>query len=820
MKNIQTYKQSAEQIFTIKNLAGGLNKKASVYDISDSEAVGLINFIFTETGVLKVRNGYKKYNESVLVNPINSLYRFYKSDGTNKYFVATSGTGIYYDNSGTFNALTCDVTLTTNKRFQFKVFDNLLLMTNGANKPLKWLGGSSNHVKEIGIVAPEDGADAAESSEVGSISGTYLYKLTYYNNTPGELTESNASGAFGTALNQTITVTDKNIELTLIPTSTDEQVTHVRIYRTLTNDTTYYYVGAVTNGTATYTDIYTDDQIRSNETLITNSGENDPPPTDAKYIEIAKTRVFLFNNSTYHSRLYWSEIDNPEYFGNSAEAINNWRDINIDDGDVGTGLIYWNDYLYLFKENSTWALTDPADPEHSDLRNVSPTIGCVSPYTIQSGMFQRPLNLPGGDYILTPGIICNTRFGVMGFDGSQYWPLSERVEPVFEKLYETNIKEMVGFFNNNKYYLSYTPKEGTITDGGFVKFNQYTSDSGSENKDATYNNNYDENNFQAGTDARIDLEHTSAANNNVLVNVYIDWPKFGETEKIQNQGIFYAIFFSYDNAITWKLKSQFIQHSGATAWDYEDRYGNRRDEVQNITKNISHQFFDSNVTNVRLDYVVDTDALLDHANFVRLTSVSYFYEYSAAITGSNVVNNKILYYDTLHNAWSELQGIKANCFCAWNGSQDQREEFFGSSDEGYVYKMNVGSDDNGNEIFALYQSKHFDCQERSRKKRFHQLNISTDVFNSQVHLDVFVDRVQKTSWKVSLIPASDETPYWNEKYFNDITFDSLVNIINKNFVLPSSALGKFIGFQIWTSAKEQLAIKDYSIRYLPRESMR
>ena len=66
MKNIQTYKQSAEQIFTIKNLAGGLNKKASVYDISDSEAVGLINFIFTETGVLKVRNGYKKYNESLL----------------------------------------------------------------------------------------------------------------------------------------------------------------------------------------------------------------------------------------------------------------------------------------------------------------------------------------------------------------------------------------------------------------------------------------------------------------------------------------------------------------------------------------------------------------------------------------------------------------------------------------------------------------------------------------------------------------------------------------------------------------------------------
>jgi len=48
----------------------------------------------------------------------------------------------------------------------------------------------------------------------------------------------------------------------------------------------------------------------------------------------------------------------------------------------------------------------------------------------------------------------------MGFDGNSFVPLSERVEPILDALYETNIQEVVGFFNNNKYYLSYTPIKG------------------------------------------------------------------------------------------------------------------------------------------------------------------------------------------------------------------------------------------------------------------------------------------------------------------------------------------------------------------------
>ena len=574
----------------------------------------------------------------------------------------------------------------------------------------------------------------------------------------------------------------------------------------------------IADGVTTYSDNSTDTAIQSNATYTTNSGDNDPPPTDAKYIEIAGRRTYLYNNSSYPSRLYWSETDECEYFGSGE----NYRDININDGDIGTGIIFWNNYLYCFKENSTWVLTDPADPANSNLEQVSPNIGCVSPFSLQTGTFQRPLDIPGSDYILVDGIIVNSRFGVMGFDGNQFWPLSERIEPIIDSLYETNIKEMAGFFNNNKYYLAYTSKKGNVIDGGFVTNNQYTTDTGDENKDAAYSTNHDANNFESGTDARIDLDNTSSENENVTVTIYIDWitQNIDDIEKVWVASLGYEIFFSYDSGTSWTSKGVFIKNTLG---------GSEVGGGLAVNKNLgvftfSHNFFDSNVTSIRLDYFNDWASDLGItgtvSNYIRLESVKYWYEYTAAITGSDVVNNKVLYYDTLHNAWSELRGIKANCFTAWNGSGDEREEFFGGSKLGHVYRMNVGTSDDDKEIFALYQSKHFDCTDRSRKKRFHQFNLTTDIFNNIIHIDVFVDRTQRTSWKTSLLPTGENTTYWNEKYFGDFTWDRIINLINKVFRMPSASLGKFISVQIWTSSKESLAIQDYSIKYITRESMR
>jgi hypothetical protein len=669
-------------------------------------------------------------------------------------------------------------------------------------------------------IAPPSAGTSALANDGSCTNGIHNIRITYYNST------DDIESTYYSLTARTCTSgppAQNKINLTNLAASSDPQVDKIRIYMTEAGGTTYYLVVEQVDTTATYSISVSDATLIANTSF--SAGENDSPPTDADFICMAGRRLYLYNNSSHPSRLYWSETGEPEYFGSGE----NFRDINKNDGDVGTGMIYWNNYLYLFKENSTWVLTDPTDPANSQLENVSPTIGCVSPYSIASGMFQRPLDIPGGDYILVDGIILNSRFGVLGFDGKQFWPLSERVEPILDSLYETNIKELAGFFNNNKYYLAYTAKKGTPTTGGFVSFNQFTTDTGSENKDATFTlasdystsfSNHDPNNFETGVDAKIDLDNTSATNSNINVFVYIDWKKSKHSKHLEDYYNFplqYEIFFSYDNGTNWTSKGVFKQSPSESypTWGISGTYVPEKDVIFYW----NHTFYDSSVTNIRLDYMWNYLGNDTVANYVRLSSVEYWYKYTATIIGSDVVNDKMLYYDTLHNAWSELRGMKANCFCAWNGSGDEREEFFGGSKLGYVYKMNVGTSDDGNEIFALYQSKHLDCKDRSRKKRFHQLNFNTDIFNSIIHLDIFIDRTQRTAWKTLLLPKDADTTYWKEKYFGEFTWDRVVNMINKTFRLPTTSLGRFIGFQLWTSSKESLAIQDYSIKYVTRESM-
>lgn len=792
IKNVKT---GLNKTLTVSDLSGGLNKKGSVFDIRDNEAIGLVNFVFTEDGILRVRPGYIKYNDTKLSGAINSLFRYYKKDGSTAYFICTSGTSIYSGSSGAWTTLTSNVTLTTGLRFRFAVFNDYLFMTNGSNKPLVWDG--TNNVRQIGIVAPTSAPSLTEGS-TGNPSGTYYYKVTYYNSTDSiESAPSSASNP--------ITVSSKKIELSSIPQSDDAQVDYIYIYRTQDGGSTYYYVASIADGTTTYTDNNSDATIGANATL--GSTNYLPPPTNADYIAISHRRLYFANNSSYPSRLYYSEIDTPEYF-----PATNYRDISPDDGDWITGILAWNDYLYIFKQNGTYVLTDPADPANSILREISRDIGIIAPDTLTTGQFQRPVGV--NDWVLVPGIIGYTRFGVQGFDGQQWHPLSERVEPILEELYEVNKKYMTGFFNKGKYYLAYQPEKGNAIDGGFVTYDQSTTDSGNENKDATYSTDHGVDSYSDTYDARIDLSNTSTSyDKEIKVKIYVDWQKYTdlEYEWIYNNSPSYEIFFSKDSGSTWTSANKTSAVFKAISL---------KNVANKATYYFEHIFVDSSVTNVRLDYFATKYSYLPRPNYIRLVSVQYFYEYSSAVTGSDVKNSRMLYYDSLHNAWSEIWGINANCFCAFNGQNDQGEEYFGSSKLGYVYRMNIGSDDDGNDIFALYHSKHYDCGQRGIKKRFQQLTINTNVFPSELNLDVFTDRVQRSYHKFNLLPEKANTKYWNEDHFGKVVFDRIINMVQKTFRLASNSLGRFISVKFWKSSKESLAIQDYSIKYVEREGYR
>jgi len=669
-------------------------------------------------------------------------------------------------------------------------------MTNGTDKPLVWSG--TGNVRQIGIVAPTAGASDTPTTGGACTDGEHNIRITYYNSTDGIESTHYALTA------QTCAGGDNTIPLSSLAASSDAQVDKIRIYMTEAGGSTYYYVAEQADTTATYNISISDTDLASNASYSATNFL--PPPTDADYIAISHRRLYFANNSSNPSRLYWSEIDTPEYF-----PAANYRDISPDDSDWITGILAWNDYLYIFKQNGTYVLTDPADPANSILREVSRDIGVIAPDTLCTGQFQRPVSI--NDWILVPGIIAYTRFGMQGFDGQQWHPLSERVEPIFENLNETNKTLMVGFFNKSKYYLAYQPAKGDAVNSGFVKQTQVTTDTGTENKDATYSTNHDLENFESGTDARINLSNTSTSYDKELkVTVWINWASktsWGGEEDVwvYNQNVYYEIFVSTDSAVTWESKGAFKQAPS-----------NKSDQILKGSEcqyYFYHTFIDSSITNVRLDYFKDEYAYMPNATGIRLVSVEYWRDVSL----SSVQNNKVLYYDSLHNAWAGWTGINANCFCAFNGQNDEGEEYFGSSKRGFVYRMNIGNSDDNNPIFWLMQTKHYDCKLRGIKKRFQQLTLSTDIYSNDINLDIIVDRIQKSYHKFSLMPVNSETAYHNEKYHGEVLLDRVVNLIQKTIRLTANALGRFISIKMWGSSKNELTIHNFSLKYTERESL-
>ena len=104
------------------------------------------------------------------------------------------------------------------------------------------------------------------------------------------------------------------------------------------------------------------------------------PPPYCKYIFRAKRRMFYAGDPNHPSRIWWSEIDEPEAVGElSFEETR--------DGEPITGLARWNDQLLVFCDGATYELqgwTDGTDGIPPDLRlnKLITGPGCISHHSI------------------------------------------------------------------------------------------------------------------------------------------------------------------------------------------------------------------------------------------------------------------------------------------------------------------------------------------------------------------------------------------------------------------------------------------------------
>jgi hypothetical protein len=128
------------------------------------------------------------------------------------------------------------------------------------------------------------------------------------------------------------------------------------------------------------------------------------------------------------------------------------------------------------------------------------------------------------------------------------------------------------------------------------------------------------------------------------------------------------------------------------------------DEILIFLSDSGVYFFDgSNLKSMSDDKV---DSLIETwANKTSPVATLWDNKYLLAYTPSgDAKNSELLSLSLNDKKWTRHKGILANSFSVWRGGNDSNEVFFGSSDNGSIYRWGVGGNDDGYEIESVYDT--------------------------------------------------------------------------------------------------------------------
>lgn len=440
--------QTKNQIFELSDFAGGLNSKSNPISLSKNEAQISYNVRYnSELRSLTKRNPILQYGTIAGGYPITGLFRYYSYNGT-KVLLASSNNKIYTGNDQT-GVFTSIFTLPQPAyKQQWLTWNNQAIMVDGYNNDVKYDGTSSSATYVGSVLATDSGSGS------GPGSGVYSYKVSCYTNTSG------GSGpyefAFDVASNA-VTATGHAINLSMIPICSDStflgnQIVGRYIYRTKVGGSTYYLLTTIANqSTTTYTDSTADGSLVTVYPYLGASTTYSVPPM-GKLSLVYQNRLWIANNPTYPSRVYYSQPGSHEMF-----LPNSYLDIRVNDGDPITMLSNFLGVLTVGKPNSIQKIRTPSvtGSPATDWSITDPftTIGCVSMYSYQ----QTPA-----------GIMYLGNNGIYNFDGNFSGLVSDPVTPVIRDISNYNYTNIWSGFYQNQYYMAYTSKESGATSNNRV----------------------------------------------------------------------------------------------------------------------------------------------------------------------------------------------------------------------------------------------------------------------------------------------------------------------------------------------------------------
>jgi len=427
---------------------------------------------------------------------ITGFHRYYQANG-NQYLIVSGSTYLKSDknNSGTFIIIRDE--LTDGRRWSFVTYMDKMIGVNGLDNPQKYDGhtkitANTDGARTVNILTSDLGAPYAELNTGSNLdaSSWYQYKIAHYNGSVYYYSTARSNPILTGAAVRDISLTD----IPFGPAGT----THRYIYRTLGNstranveaDTAFYLVGTIAdNTTDTFNDTTIDDDADDAASpiwAIVSAGSDVSPPV-SKLCEIHKERLWLANNPSYESDVYWSYAYKPDIFNAS-----DYEPIREDDGDEVTFIKNQLGVLVIGKTNSIMKFsTFSSNSDQWAVLGPFSTTGCHSPYTAVNSHL---------------GIIYLSKNGIYVFNGESSSLISEVVTPELRDILWVNKSNAAAVYFDNEYQLAYTSiASGASANNRVLIFNtgtnSYSIDTKELNVFEVFDSGSDEGTLYSGSSA-------------------------------------------------------------------------------------------------------------------------------------------------------------------------------------------------------------------------------------------------------------------------------------------------------------------------------
>ncbi len=356
-----------ESVFFIKNFEGQdtATKDLSLTNKGDIAQNCRFN---VEVGSVTKRSTIAYYNVSADPDPIQSIYRYYTTTGS-QYLLQINGNNLRVgnDSNGTFSTIHT-FSSSSGYRFSAVTYNDLCVVSTGQD----------NMIQTDGVVAWELGScKAALVADAGGsvTAGAHYYAVTF---------TVSGSDVINGALSNTVTADASHTKVALSniplgPTGTTAR----KIYRTAAGGSTLKLLTTLADN---YTTTYTDNTADGSLGATMGAVNNDMPKGALLHLE--QERLFVTRDPNWPNTIYYSEQYLPHYIPTGSTDLSTmaasdaYDIIGGGDNDEITGIANYLGVTHIFKQNSIRPYYVSGTPDTWSLGNIVSTQGCPSPYSI------------------------------------------------------------------------------------------------------------------------------------------------------------------------------------------------------------------------------------------------------------------------------------------------------------------------------------------------------------------------------------------------------------------------------------------------------